>query len=450
MSAISTAISENTAIKPQVLSADVEKAIQSIPDAQINAADADAPGLDPLVSRDPWTHFRKLRAQQGDCVQYVDGRYGDVEVYNVFGHDLSKPNFAVLGYDAIRKMCMDRKMFINSGAYGMHAKAQGPFVMVNEMDGEQHKITRRLFDTQIFSKGQLLELSEEAVGPMAHMLAQRIRAKFDAGEEADLCRDLALPLVYSSIARIIGVPLTDISYFVDMGERAFGGTRDPEAAMAAVIELTQYFQEKYEARKQSGDLDKGDLMSMMSTAEYQGHRFNEDEIVAYCRFLLPGGIETTWRQTANLGYALMTNSDQYQKVVADPSLIPNAVEEACRWMASGFVLPRIAAVDTEIDGVRIPAGSSMVGVFGVANREDGIWESPDEFDVTREKKLHLTFSTGSHACMGQHLARLNFVRALEAMVTHLPDMVLACDPAKLETVGFVQRCPRRVPVTKSA
>jgi len=439
-------LNQNTSYITEEMKAELDQVIRAIPASQLVSPDHGMDGTDDAVSYDPYTPFRRLRQQKGDVIQYVDGKYGDVVAYNSFGHDLNQPNFCVLGYDLIRQMCLDKEAFVNTDSYGLHAKAQSEFTMVNEMDGEEHRLTRQLFDREVFSKQYMIDFSEQTITPMAEFLAYRIKEKLDRGEGAELCRDMALPLLYASMARIVGVPFKDLSYFVDMGERAFGGSRDFEKALAAVAELSVFFKNKLEERKANGDLDQGDLMSMMSQAERNGKGFNDAEIVAYCRFLLPGGIETTWRQTANMCLALMAHPQAYADVVADEKLIPVVVDEACRWMASGFVVPRMAGKDTELGGVAIPKGSSMVGIFGVANRDERIWDDPDTFDIHRKRIAHLTFSTGTHACMGQHLARQNISGALKAMVKILPNMRLACDPSELRTTGYQIRCAEAVPV----
>jgi cytochrome P450 len=143
---------------------------------------------------------------------------------------------------------------------------------------------------------------------------------------------------------------------------------------------------------------------------------------------------------------MMTHPDQFRQVIAAPQLAPQAIEECLRWMPSGFVLPRIVARDTEMNGVKMPAGSSICGVFGVANRDERIWSNPHEFDIHRERKLHLTFSMGTHACMGQQLARQSFNHVMRALTQHLPDIVADADPKDLKTTGYVIRCPEKVPV----
>lgn len=429
-----------------------DETIKAIPQTQLSSPDYWVPGLDPAVSEDPYTHFKALRQASGEVVQYVDGKYGDVAVYNPFAHDLSTPNFAVLGYEAIREMVKDSDRFINSSAYGQHTKIQltNGIITVNELDGEEHKQVRGMFDRQVFAKHFRTDFGEAIVAPAATHLCKRIRARLNAGEDVELNRDLSLPLLYITIGTIIGVPMERIRTLVEMGDAAFSGARDPQAAMAAIGALTAFFTERYEERKAADDLDTGDLMSAMSKANLNGRTFSPEEIVVYCRFLLPGGIETTWRQTANMTLAMMQHPKQFQEIAADEGLIPQAVEEICRWMASGFVVPRIAAKDTELAGVEIPAGSSMVGVFGVANHDERIWDNPGAFDIHRKRIPHLTFSTGAHRCMGQNLARIVVTEGLRALVRNLSDIELAIPADDVVTTGLQIRCPNAIPVRLKA
>lgn len=434
----------------EVFAEDADRAIRAIPATQLRAADGLAPGLDYAVSTDPFSHFGRLRDRLGDVVPYADGGYGDVKVFNPFGHDPQRPNFAVLGYEAIREMVMDAERFVNAEAYGGLMKAGGR-VMVNELDGDAHRLMRRIFDGDILGRRRLVEFAEGSLAPMAQFLTQRIGDMLDAGEPVDMSRDLALPLVYAALARIIGLPIADLGYFVGVAETAFSGNRDMDAAVAAVAELDRFFQDEYERRRASGRLVQGDdLISLMASVEREGFRFSADEIVAYCRFMLPAGVETTWRQTANLCFALLGHPEQYRACVADPALRAAAIEEVLRWMPSGFILPRICAQDTELAGVAIPAGSSMCGVFGVANRDPRIWEHPDAFDIRRKRIPHLTFSSGSHFCMGQNLARQVFAKAFDAMAENLPDAVLAKPWQEVVTTGLVIRCPNEAPVRRQA
>lgn len=430
------------------LAALLDRTIKAIPETQLASADDWVPTLDPEVSRDPFTYFGKLREDIGDVIPYADGKFGNRAVYSPFVSNPDTPIFAVLGYDAIKQMVTDSEHFRNAGAYGEHTKVQltNAITTVNELDGAEHKVIRNLFDRQVFAKHFRSDFTKLVIMPAAEHLCDRIRGKFDRGEESDLNRDFALPLLYITIGVVVGVPMERIGEFVEMGDAAFGGARDPQAAMTAICKLTEFFSEQYEQRRAADDLDRGDLMSAMSKASHDGREFSAEEIVIYCRFLLPGGIETTWRQTANLGYAMMLHPEQFREIVEDHILIPNAVEESIRWQASGFVVPRMSAKDVMLAGTYIPAGSSMMGIFGVANRDPRIWDDPDVFDIHRKRIAHLTFSIGKHACMGQILARPIVTEALRAFVTKLPDMELACNAEDIGTSGFQIRCPSSVPV----
>ena len=434
----------------ETFAAEADRAIRAIPPTQLRAADGLAPGLDYAVSTDPFRHFGRLRAERGDVVAYADGGYGDVKVFNPFGRAQPRPSFAVLGYEAIREMVMDPERFVNAEAYGSIMRAGGR-VMVNELDGDEHRRMRRIFDGDVLGRRRLAAFAEGSIAPVAQFLTRRIRDMLDAGEPVDMSRDLALPLVYAAMARIIGLPIGDLGYFVGVAEVAFSGNRDMDAAMAAVAELDRFFQDEYDRRLAAGQLEQGDdLLSRMASVDRDGFRFSAEEVVAYCRFMLPAGIETTWRQTANLCFALLGHPEQYRACVADAALRPAAIEEVLRWAPSGFILPRICARNTELAGVPIPAGASMSAFFGVANRDPRIWEDPDAFDVHRKRIPHLTFSTGSHFCMGQNLARQVFAKALDAIAENLPDMVLARPWQEVVTTGLVIRCPNEVPVRRQA
>jgi cytochrome P450 len=440
-----SAASANALVVDQALAVETDRAIREIPASQLRSPDGLAPGLDPQVSLDPFTAFARLRDVRGDVVAYADGAFGDVRTFNPFGHDPDRPIFAVLGYDAIKQMLMDPLHFINADSYGAHGKAGGR-VMVNELDGDVHRLMRRIFDGDIFGRRRLVEFAEGSIAPMAQYLTLRIKDMLAAGEPVDMSRDLALPLVYSSMARIIGVPISDLSYFVKTSEAAFSGNRDMKRALAAVQELSGFFETEYQRRLTTGVVESDDLISLMRAVDREGFRFSADEIIAYCRFLLPAGIETTWRQMANLCYATLGHRDQYRALVADPKLRPAAVEEGLRWMSSGFILPRICGVDTVLADVEIPAGSGMCGVFGVANRDPRVWENGDNFDILRKKIPHLTFSTGSHFCMGQNLARQIFTKGLDAIAENLPNITLTKPWQEIETTGLVIRCANEVPV----
>jgi cytochrome P450 len=133
--------------------------------------------------------------------------------------------------------------------------------------------------------------------------------------------------------------------------------------------------------------------------------------------------------------------------VDDPALVEPFVEEALRWAPSGFIAPRLCAQDTVVEGVEIPAGTSICQIQGIANRDPKVFERPDVFDARRNPNPHLTFHIGVHYCMGQNLARCILRTTLATLARELPTLQFAGDRGDLGTEGFGGRTPKALPLT---
>ena len=137
------------------------------------------------------------------------------------------------------------------------------------------------------------------------------------------------------------------------------------------------------------------------------------EVLGFCFLLLIAGNETTTKLLGNAIYWLGRFPDQRAKVLADPTLIPAAVEETLRFDTSTQGLARLLTRDVELHGTTLPAGSKGLLLFGSANRDQRHWDGPDRFDVGRNPAGHLAFGHGIHHCLGAALARLEMRVALE-------------------------------------
>jgi cytochrome P450 len=127
-------------------------------------------------------------------------------------------------------------------------------------------------------------------------------------------------------------------------------------------------------------------------------------------------LDTTIAGMATLLYVFGRHPDQWEILRANPSLIPNAINEAVRWMSPLRFFARIVREETRIEGVTLPKGARVLMMYASANRDERFWEAPERFDITRSAAGHLGFGAGVHACMGQNLARLEIRSVLEAMV----------------------------------
>lgn len=413
--------------------------IPDLPAALLAAPDH--PFVAPGMSADPFAHLGPIRDKFGIVLRGPDDSYAGERIYNVFGHDLSKPHAMALSHAAVSAIAMAPNRFRNALAYGAHETVQGH--TVNCTDGEEHRFLRAALDTMVFGRKPMERWVGDIVEPTAHFLVARLASKLQAGETCDFRRDVALPMAFRSIAAIIGIPASGIAFFVKSGEIAQSAPRHPEAAAAAVAEMNDYFWALLELRKAE---PTNDLMSLLLTAADNGARMSDASVVDHCRFLVPGGIETTWRQAANVVFALLEHPEQYGALVAKPALIEAAIEEGIRWMPSANIVPRIAAEDSEVAGVQIASGTAILNMLGIANRDPARWENPDAFDISRPLRRHLTFHAGIHHCIGHILARAIIRSVLTQCVAQLPALRLAAQPGEIRMHGFVIRCPEAMPV----
>ncbi len=154
----------------------------------------------------------------------------------------------------------------------------------------------------------------------------------------------------------------------------------------------------------------------------------ENEIKSLVFGLLLAGHETTTNAAGNITLELLRHPKQWRRIVADPALIPNAVEEGLRFASSVVTWRRTAKEDVIVAGQEIPKGSKILIALGSANRDESHFDEPEEFDVERDNpRDHLSFGNGTHACLGAPLARLELRILLEELTRRFPNMTLVPD-----------------------
>ena len=188
------------------------------------------------------------------------------------------------------------------------------------------------------------------------------------------------------------------------------------------------------------------MISVLATAEQDGKRLTDDEIIAFCRLLLPAGAETTYRSSANLMCGLLTHPDQLDAVRADRSLLPQAIEEGLRWEPPLLTILRTATEDTTVCGVEVKAGAMLIVNMGAANHDDSRWADADSFDINRQSTAHIAFASGPHMCLGLHLARMETKVAIDRIFDRLPNLRLDPDADPPYITGMTFRAPPRLDV----
>ena len=207
-----------------------------------------------------------------------------------------------------------------------------------------------------------------------------------------------------------------------------------------------YFTQVLEERRQH---PQNDLVSALLAAEVDGQGLSNLELLGFCGLLLVAGNETTTNLIGNAVCALLDHPDELASMSSDPRLVPGAVEEALRYDSPIQLLFRTATRDTEIGGVRIPAGAWVVPMLGSANRDERRFEDPDRFDVTRNPQGHVAFGFGQHFCLGASLARLEARAALEVLLPELAGLRRA-SPRVEHVDSFLVRGPSRLELARAA
>jgi hypothetical protein len=247
----------------------------------------------------------------------------------------------------------------------------------------------------------------------------------------DVISDLAFQLPTAVISEMLGVPTEDREKFRSWADHinSFVGTgsvisESAHKAQEALLELREYFRRLLSLRRAS---PQGDLLTALAYAEQDGTLLNDAELLSVCVTLLLAGYETTMSFIGNAVLALLRNPSEIQKLVSNPSLFPNAIEELLRYDGPIHRQWRVAAMDVEFGGKQILKGQLVGAMLGAANRDAEQFHNPNVLDVVRSKVRHVAFGFGIHFCLGAPLARLESRIAIEALVLRLPRMQLAIE-----------------------
>jgi cytochrome P450 PksS len=250
----------------------------------------------------------------------------------------------------------------------------------------------------------------------------------------DLVSDYAVPLPLNVISSMMGIGDEDRHNFHLWVEEftqnsSSGGLVSMLRVMPSARKMMKMFDRLIAERRR--DPDDG-LVTALVRAQEGDDRLSDHELVAMMFLLLLAGHDTTANLIGNSVLTLLEHPEQLARLRDDPSLIEPAVEELLR-----FTTPvpcgtaRIALEDLDIGGYAIPKGSHVLGMIISANRDEAVFERPDDLDLGRSPNKHLSFAFGSHFCLGNQLARMEGRLALNALVQKFPDMRLAVPKEQL-------------------
>lgn len=330
----------------------------------------------------------------------------------------------VLSYELVRTVLRDSR-FVTARGLGLDLQGitSGPLwdraiTNILGLDGDVHHRLRRLVSKAFAPRGaeRLRTLVLEIINGLVHPLT--------AGGHCDVVSDIARRYPTPVICALLGAPPQDWHLFSDWTDDIkkifdWNVAEDGPAILAAWDQLDAYLEELIAWRRASLS---DDLISELIRSEDGGDRLSHDELLMLCATLLGAGTDTTRNQLAAAVQVLAAHPDQWALLAQHPELAANAVHELMRYYPIIFGTVRRAAVDVELAGVCIPAGTLVLANTAAANRDPSVYDHPDRVDIIRDDPpAMLTFGGGVHYCLGAHLARLELTEALRVITQRMPN-----------------------------
>ncbi len=325
----------------------------------------------------PYPHYAQMRATNP---VHFNAELGVWEVY---------------GYHDIQTVLGDAKTFSSDLSDGK---------MMVFMDPPRHTQYRRLV-ARAFTSKVIADLE-----PGVQAITDELLDRVEADGRMDLISDLAFALPVTVIAELLGLPVADRDKFkqwsipaIRAAEMELMGQVPAPELVQAVDELDAYLADLIAARR---DSPRQDLVSGLLAAEVEGEKLTLQEVASTCRLLLIAGFETTTNLIGNTLQLLLAHPEALARLVADPALLPAAIEEALRFNTPFMFFARRATRDVVLGGQLIRAGQQVMTFNASGNRDEAAFPHADRFDIGRTANRHLSFGHGIHYCLGAGLGRL--------------------------------------------
>ena len=326
-------------------------------------------------------------------------------------------------YDDVLAIEKDPRTFSSRRAPRPHGQS---LPMMISMDDPEHRRRRSLVNRGFTPRR--VAAHEEMVADLCRRIIDRVCER----GECDFVWDIAAPLPLLMIAVLLGFDedaYDDLLRWSDDLMRAT--TLDPstEIQMKGYQAMVGFRELQMRVIEERRAAPRDDLISTLCAAEIEGHRLDDESIVNETLLILIGGDETTRHVISGGMLALLEWPDQLDALRRDPALLPTGVEELLRWVSPIKNMARTVTADVELRGQHLHPGDQLILFYPSANRDEDVFERPDELDVRRDPNPQIAFGFGPHYCLGASLARLELNVMFREVLRRLPDLELATDGA---------------------
>lgn len=383
---------------------------------------------EPAFVQDPYAAYAFLHGQEKPFF------------WGEFGH------WCFGGFEEVNRLLRDRRLGRERpGGYMRHVTAAGErshlaafdaleAASLLELEAPAHTRLRGLVNRAFVSR------QIERLRPKIEELAARLVDGLEKAGGGELITDFATPLPATIIAEMMGMPAEDAPQLVAWSNdmvRMYMHAPSAEVARQANASseaFSRYVRHHAAARRRA---PSDDLLSVLVSANAEGERLTEDELVSSAVLILNAGHEATVHQTGNAVNALLAQGGDVRRYFASTEATAVTVEECLRHDAPLHMFTRYAYEDIEPSpGVHIAAGEQIGLLLGCANRDPRAFSEPDRFDPGRADQKNVTFGAGIHFCIGAPLARLELQVSLKTLFDRLPGLRLAGEPVFRDTYHF--------------
>ena len=334
-----------------------------------------------------------------------------------YRNEFAQGFWTFVNYEGILQILQDPQTFSSSAVVAMDPDP--PYKWIPEMlDGEEHKQWRRQLGP-LFSPSAVDRLDTDVRELAVHL----VEGLADKGS-GDFIKEFAQRFPTTIFLNMMGLPPEELDQFLEWEDAILHSSLDEEGQqgqMTAMLAVMGRFHSVIAERRAD---PRDDIISKALNYEINGKPVSDEDLLWFCLLMFMAGLDTV---SVTLGWIfnhLARNPDDRARLVADPALIPTAIEEFLRVYA--IVIPaRKATADVNIQGCPVKAGDMVCVPLNAATRDEKVFPDATSVDITRTPNNHIAFGAGPHRCLGSHLARRELRIALEEWLKRIPDFHVA-------------------------